>query len=635
MAEYYCRHGLYAAYNAVPTWNVAQDGDGLSTGTATPAIASIVLNINPDSNAPADVISVMGVGFSAGSNWTVGGTIAASADNLATAINASTTTVSSSVSPGTPQLRDLVYARGPGSGAPTATVEIMTRAGGVSMNHATNSNVAITSANWATPPTITQFAGGASGAWGYAWNDANVLTLWKSAMGVFSYGVLSNNCLLGPKTVYGDVVNVCANGAVILFTQANGEGYWYNACRGDFLVDDGTVWAGQNSTFTFERNRASGYGVTSILHSAGPEYRAYSGRSYGNLRFINATPSTSDLFFVGGHAGSDTLIENATVHCNPGLVQMGMQGNAQNVNAKIRNCDFTVYTNSSFMPVYPGYYITHYVEMEGCTFRWPNYSGPAFTLFSIPSYYCFLSMKDCKIVCGVTVYTIGTVMWSSGTSYASFANISGASIAPLSGIFGQTGTVGLGPDVFNSVVTHQNVGPKRAFRVETLHHVLEWIPDSGYPTLAATLPDGTAWSYSFRWGMAVSRMRGVQVASVTKTCKVAGQTKVTMQLLVSPAMAAALQKRHLKLDVTYTNTSGTAISAIQKAVSTDTSALATGSASWTKNSYGTYTAVKIVTTVPSEFKVDTEVEAVLTLLYPSPTGSIDIAFFCPELELSA
>ena len=155
MTNYYVQHGLYGAYSSAPSWGVAQDGDGLAMGAATPAVASLVINAVA---AVGNTIAFMGLTLTAvasgasGLNFNVGATVGAQADNLATCINALTSLVSAATSPQTPQARNLLYARGPTLGAPAGTLQIMTRAGSALLNQASNAAVNITATGWSARP---------------------------------------------------------------------------------------------------------------------------------------------------------------------------------------------------------------------------------------------------------------------------------------------------------------------------------------------------------------------------------------------------------------------------------------------------------------------------------------------------
>lgn len=202
MADKYCDHGLYPTYAAVPTWATAQDGDGAAPTIAVSAVGSVVFS----QGHSAGTVAV----FGAGVTFTHGATADIEANNLATAINASAIAVSTSFAPKAPQLRNLVFARGPAGGAPAGTCQIMTRAGSTALNDSGSTTLTQASFN-GTAPTLNQFSGGSSGSWGYLINPA---TLWPSAIVALAYGALTGTVNAG-QVGKGDLVHVRAGNKAI------------------------------------------------------------------------------------------------------------------------------------------------------------------------------------------------------------------------------------------------------------------------------------------------------------------------------------------------------------------------------------------------------------------------------------
>jgi len=221
----------------VPIWGVAQDGDGLAKGAATPAMASVVFG----AGAASGSFSVLGVSLSP----TLTSDVDANANNLAALINASTSVISfpsSFTVKGA--LRNHVYARGPANGAPTGTCEIMTRQG--SALH--NGQVAAThTVNTVSSDPIT-FSGGTSGAWGwiYLWSK-----MWPTKIAEMTYGIWGTIGTYCGSAQAGDVVKIRADRQVWGWTYT-GDGFaqgTYMSGAGTDLdpviyeVDDGTEWA--------------------------------------------------------------------------------------------------------------------------------------------------------------------------------------------------------------------------------------------------------------------------------------------------------------------------------------------------------------------------------------------------------
>lgn len=322
--------GSYGGTALVPTWGVAQDGDGDAIGAATPSTAEVVFT----GIASAGVISVLG--------QTITFTRATSADvcanNLAAAINASTATA---VSPASftlkSQVRNHLYARGPANGAPAGTCQIMTRQG--SAAHAGLICATHTLNNVSSPATIN-FAGGSSGAWGwiYAFHK-----LWPSAVNEFLYGLWGTDGMYCGTLAAGDVVNIRAGREVKGWTYT-GDGFAQGTPMRAvgtvsnpvlYLIDDGTVWPAdgaepvlkmlmvgtQQTRWTFIQ---PGNGVALV------KAKKYSDTKYGlEVRTVSATATPSEaapIFSVQNN--SICAIEGVHYRCDSGVLTI--PGNGSN-----------------------------------------------------------------------------------------------------------------------------------------------------------------------------------------------------------------------------------------------------------------------------------------------------------------
>lgn len=234
MATKYCDHGAYAAYTGTPTWGVPQDGDGLAKSASTAsATASIVF-----SGVPSGTISVCGVTLSP--TW--GASADAAANGLATAINASTSSATTTGFRAGVQLRSAVYARGPASGAPAGTCEIMTRHGSALFNGQVAIAHALTNVN--AGASALNFSGGVSGCWGYI---GNVLNMWPQSMTNCAYGIWCTNPPFAGALAAGDVVMV-RSGKTVTYPGSSANIFTFPALGSaqayvTFVVDDGSVWA--------------------------------------------------------------------------------------------------------------------------------------------------------------------------------------------------------------------------------------------------------------------------------------------------------------------------------------------------------------------------------------------------------
>jgi hypothetical protein len=262
MADYYVDHGAYAsALGTTPTWGTPQEGDGSATAAASAvSIGSIVLNALPSAG---NLLSICGITFGATSggtvNYTIGGSITATVDNIVAAINGCTTAVGSSVAIGVPQLRNLVFARNTSG----TTVEIMMRVGSDKLNHATNSNVGITQSGWGTPCTLTQFIGGTGGCWGWLFNPTAIGV--SSSIAQHAYGVVAGAVMVwtGTPSLADPIWARTGSGKTItttsLGTSVNRTGAWDMR----LIFDTNTKWTGDSGTgvvlfaFTYTANNSS------------------------------------------------------------------------------------------------------------------------------------------------------------------------------------------------------------------------------------------------------------------------------------------------------------------------------------------------------------------------------------------
>lgn len=210
MADFYCDHENTTLYTtalmAAPTWGQAQDGDGTAYGGGTapaPPIGSVVFS-SITSTPTTGSVSILG---STAIVPTYGATLDAQANNLATAINASTAAVTLTTKAGnvsSAYVKALVYARGPSGGAPAGTCQIMSRIATDAFNSGTN--IAVTSWNNITA-TPSDMRSGVSGPWRYFFNTAALAANVSSSIGaVGTYGAVTAT-LLG-SVAAGDSIHV-------------------------------------------------------------------------------------------------------------------------------------------------------------------------------------------------------------------------------------------------------------------------------------------------------------------------------------------------------------------------------------------------------------------------------------------
>ncbi len=317
----------YQAYAAAPTWGALatdkpapQDGNGKAGPghSAAVSIAEIQLTALP---ADGNTLAIAGATLTAKTTaaaknqWTIGASIATCVSNLVSLLNTYGTSasqcdaaVSSSVCALVLALPYWQYARvKPGT---TDTLQIATRIAGSDLNHAANSNVAITSSGWGTPPTITQFAGGADGPFGYAFNSSATIfgkSANTAASALPAYGVFFAAAPGPSDPGASDVVHIRSRRSGVDLSaswsnSATASGTWKQR---SYLADNGTVWSGDNGKITFTFKNVNSSSTTHAFYVASAGFISFASRGQYNLEFqTGSTRRTSCLPGRGRGRGS-------------------------------------------------------------------------------------------------------------------------------------------------------------------------------------------------------------------------------------------------------------------------------------------------------------------------------------------
>ena len=621
MADYYLAHGEYT-YSATPTWGVAQDGDGKGTSAAVPATASVnFTGVSATSNS----FGIMGV------TLTVSGSGTTLASAVVTAVNASSSAVNSGSSPGLHQLRDMVFARV--SGTDANIVEIMTRAGSADLNHTSNTAVAITTAGMTGTPVISQFAGGASGFWGWLFNSS---AIWPSAKAAYSYGlVFSANLarpLVGPALTVNDTVHAKANNAVVAVTGTSAINLFItSAIR--LLVDDGTVWPGSNGTLTITSQQSS-YGAFSLYSSATVFLGA---RTKHKLIFLYETTGSGN--YTISHQAGALYLHNALFrrvdNAGTGTVIVG----TTNYHSQVwmYGCRYLFEKNVFTSPIQlSGGNYSHDVKAIDCDFDWTNLAVAAGAAVSVAGYSSDLAtmeMLNCRAT-GAAPMVFGS---SSSPGLKLIArNMSGFALgATLVGYLGGN----TDPRVERGYALLQSVGASRDFRLESNQSVIDWMSGQGYPTLDAYLPSGLLWSYRMLYSSSANAIRpfdNPEQIALTKThVSSSAMRTVTLEMLLPDTSVSSITKDHLAMTVTYVDSTGitrTEGSSSAPIPSSGAALLDTSTASWTLNSYSTHLPRKIAVTTAYAVKQNSEIEC--SLLARIPATSLLTIFINPEIGIA-
>lgn len=306
------KHG---GIRAIPTWGVAQEGDGTATGAATPATVSI--DLSAATASAGNTISIMGavltcVSSGASTNQFNAGSGATLVSNLVAAINRTTnsaTVAAQDTGWQTPKVQDAVFAR---IGSPTTTLDIMTRAGSATYN---SSVIAQSGISGITGPWT--FSGGAGGAWGHLYN-ALAVTL-PSSVATVGYGLWAAQLPIAGVLSPGEDCYIRANNTVWYLGTSNaypamaaGRGNATAPIR--FIIDSGNKWSGDSPSATF--TMMSRDGSKSVLSCSGSYVRIRGtrlGNKLWNWKLVNAGTGSSSTMYISINNNSRLSGFNAAV----------------------------------------------------------------------------------------------------------------------------------------------------------------------------------------------------------------------------------------------------------------------------------------------------------------------------------
>ena len=648
MADYYLRHGEYPVYAAVPTgasWPLdAQDGDGLGTGIAVSAIASI--DFTGVTSVAGELIAIMGATLTCAASPAVNQfgvlTGAALATSVAGAINAATNTVNSGATAALAQLRDMCYARV--NPLNTAMVQIMTRPGSATLNHAGNSNVAITE-TMAANPAIVQFAGGVSGAWGYLWNappegTASTATIWPSAKAINTYGVVYSAAaarpLVGPVLTIGDLVNTKGNDAVVSKGTAATNVTIGVTAQISLLVDDGSIWPGSTGALTIKSEALNQTFQVNFYSMQG----VWGAKTKDQLIFKGSGTGAATLRLYANFSSTKIVLHNALLWDEFCPVYIGSINNGNDYYYKLDSCHYRFDRNVSYNILGGIFNVTdNTFEIVDTVFEWLNLSSAAVPLIGSSATTgvntLTIILRNCEAIgANPRIFSYG-----SNYQYLSAKNMKGFDLSgTLLGLMGGYASTTARSE--NGYCLMQNVGAGRAMRLETNTSVLDWNPAGGYPTLNSALPSGLPWSYRLLLSASENATRygaNVELLSLTKTFEHTADAvaTLTLELAVISTYAASITTGHLALLIAYTDTAG--LQQLEKAnwsitPRAETTALTSSAAAWTLNDYGSHVAKKIAHTTAYAVKRNTEIEVSLMLRRVMP-AQVEI-FVDPDIAVT-
>lgn len=663
MADFYLDHGAYGVGSNrlgldAPTWGVPQEGDGSGKDAATAAsIGSIAFSAVPTTGT----ISVCGASVS-----TTGVLNAASADAaanaLATNINATSAVVSAAAAIGQPQLRNLVYARGPAGGAPAGTCQIMMRIGSVALNYATNANAAIAH-TLDGAPTVTQFAGGAGGCWGWFFNPANLGV--SSSIGAATYGVW---CATKPyvSVASGETVQRAQTRDDTIWARTGGANNTLTSTVSaltpgtrteplNIVFDSNTKWTADaaDATFVVNLNPGNSQGITfgvSTGGTGGPVRLAALRAGGFKLAMVGGQPSASVTVFVGASrevTWINCLFEEDAATPASSKLQI-LNSSSGSFRATFLGCKFdykpvitaikapilcvNTYMQGAYAFVDCEWVFNGSVADLGGIF---SFSGP------LNSTATSVLVSGCKVSPAGKVRLIADAFSNIPTTYpyhVRFDNNSGfKASANYIGLARADGGVNMGAAGVNMVMGSIENGLQRFEANDT---VTDWDPDAApaYPYLSATQPgSGAPWSLRTVW---IGNLDAIPFAGpFGRTPKLsqlyveaAAQRRITLEMFVPASLTIGSDRVVMVVHYVRDDTGR----AECETTMLNGAALSASTAPWSNPGGLTgYGARKFQLTTSYAIRQNTLVQVELLFLDNAPGGANVDLYWDPEFKIEA
>lgn len=647
MTTKYCDHGLYGtpvAAGTVPS--AAEEGNGKGIGAATMATLVVTFSGQP---SDGQMITIAGVTFTAkasgatGNQFNIGATTTDTATNLKNAINASTTNAThpSGAIASTAPLRNIVNATSSG-----AVVTVYTRASGSEWNSVTENSTL-------SNVSVTQWSGGADGAWGYVINPSAIS--WPTSLSAAAYGLWSAAAPYLNPPANGDVVYMRCNKLITfstvsatLFTRTEGT----VAAPVTYIVDTKNIWTGDADNTLLEIKQTSGsytLGASPSTTGAIIVKGAVNIDGSRNLLVNIAGPTGSYQYSRISNAGSASFIfEN--LHWKLGSTYYGdtaINTGTGHKTSKFINCKLESPLGGQYFN--SGGNSAGNVIFEKCDFsNLGNASQHAGMFNSSGSYHPTITLESCKF----SDFVIGSWLLTSTASRGKFmvrnpqfgnvTNIGGRILAQSELVYNAW---------VNSFLSVTQQRQSHDFVLESRRGLVEWNSGRSFPTLNATLPNGN--KYSLRilpttQSGNISREFPLESPRLGKMNTLADATR-TITFHFALEQGVSWTKNDIEMLVVYTDASGN-----QQTVSTqDYSGGALSSDSgvtWSSQSDGTdggtagqvkyddsgllfFNKYKLEVTTPSSVKQNTEV-GVYIIINNYATNVTKYLFACLDFGIA-
>lgn len=664
MADFFVDQGAYgAATNRLgldtPAWGVPQEGDGSSKYAAvTAAAAAVLLTAQPAAN---DTLSIAGQVFTAiatapaagSANYQIGGTLQLTADNLAASINGCTqTAISALLVNGTPQTRNILFARSTVTNAGTAanTVEIMCRIGCTKFNYVavTNTSPQIVSSVWSGgSPTLTQFSGGVGGCWGWLVNDAIMGVAGSIAFNTYGIGQYKPYVFPGALTTLtlNDWVYMrSGTGRTIDLGTGNN---WNRGAVGfplNLVVDSNTKWTEDTGSGVITVKMKAAAAATTAFkfeNSSSPtNFVLISAKKKGGFKIewdLSNTSATFEILCAGfGRLHNVEITEKLGVVGNSSYMRINMTGSSgaffmtscvfnamnvrpalytpiffhtnQNGNWSIEDCDFNLNLNGSQSAVDA----VGVVNTQGINGLFRIY-GCRFTTNSITRFKWFHSAQPISYWLMAFDRNVGVTVGSAGTAIQQAPSLNRSGY-PLPSLMLSSADTGM------------------SMRHELTTGISDWDYEAGsFPYLAAVQPDGTPYSVRMTWfaGYIAPSCTFSSPKNTLLNRLAAGVRTIAMEFLSEPGRV--LDETMIGIQVNYVDTTGKTRRDSTYLVQAPT----TSTAPWVfrGTNFNTYLPKKLTVTTSQPVMQNSTVEVELIFFnQPSGSGNTQI-FYDPEFSL--
>lgn len=559
--------GVSGAIHPVPAWGVAQEGDGTAIGAATSA--TVAIDLSAATAAAGATFSIMGavltcVASGASTNQFNAGAGATLVANLVTAINRTTNTATIAAQATgwkTPKVQDAVYAQ---IGAPTTTLQIMTRAGSAQYNTSTIATAGFTGGTFG-PYT---FAGGAGGAWGVLNNTLGV-TL-PSAVAIQTYGVWAPTLLLAGVQNAGDRIFLRA--AKNIWTPPNSyPSVTPPSVLGSisspvvYVIDDATVWPADAPTPTLILSHAASSANQTLYVSltAAALFAVVMAKRYSsgasNLQVTQLGASGIVRLELAGGASADNVDVMAAA--------AGAAASLVLFSATAGMCTWItgarVVSQSASTPLLNYSGNGGFAILDGCEFSGSGTASPHTSVIAQHTTQASdLRFSSCKF----TNFISGSQLYPANGYSATtieFVDCSFGNVTKRGPLLSTLATVSS-----LSFARYCSIGTRYGARdhsIDNARGFVEWNSLLGFPTFSALLRDGvTPWSWRVEPSTTVGAVTlfaplVTPVIVVVNSAPANGAATFTLQFCANDAITPALTARDVSLRIEYDDASGNVV----------------------------------------------------------------------------